>query len=70
MEKQALEEVVVRMREQLKEKDVELQSLKAQKVTYFRNERCQTCIYFLKVVDTIGNCKRLAFTVGVSQHNA
>ncbi|XP_071795672.1 uncharacterized protein [Asterias amurensis] len=31
MEKQALEEVVVRMREQLKEKDVELQSLKAQK---------------------------------------
>ena len=33
MEKQALEEVVVRMREQLKEKDVELQSLTAQKVS-------------------------------------
>ena len=23
---------------------------------------------FLKAVDTIGNCQRLAFTVGVSQH--
>ena len=24
----------------------------------------------LKAVDTFGNCQRLAFTVGVSQHNA
>ena len=23
---------------------------------------------FLKTVDTIGNCQRLAFTAGVSQH--
>ena len=23
---------------------------------------------YLKAVDTIGNCQRLAFTVGVSQH--
>ena len=25
-------------------------------------------VYVLKAVDTIGNCQRLAFTVGVSQH--
>ena len=29
---------------------------------------CAICFLHLQAVDTIGNCQRLAFTVGVAQH--
>ena len=39
------------------------------KVFFFRNWMfIFTNIIYLQAVDTIGNCQRLAFTVGVSQH--
>ena len=39
-------------------------TLKSQKST----RPIQGNVFLLKAVDTIGNCQRLAFTVGVSQH--
>ena len=33
-----------------------------------QNEKVAMISFFLKTVDTIGNCQRLVFTVGVSQH--
>ena len=42
--------------------------LKAMSIVQYCMLGLKRSVFSLKAVDTIGNCQRLAFTVGVSQH--